>query len=475
MGWEKRIEALNAFIRRAAKYGIGIYVYVNEPRAMRDEFFEKYPSLRGHSQNGLTCMCTSRPEVIDYLRDAMRMLFERAPGLAGVFTITMSENLTNCYSRNRETNCPVCAKRAVYDITGEINRAIEEGVHAAKPEADVFVWNWAWRDERGFPQEKVDDIVSLLPENVWLQATSETAKPFAVGGIHGNISDYSISIPGPGEMAKAYWRAAKKRGMRTSAKIQVNTSWECGAVPYIPVMDLVREHMDNLSREDVSALFLSWTLGGYPSENLRRVSRYFWSDSRSGAAAPSAVERAQSIFSEAFREFPFSGDTLYFAPQNVGPANPLLGEHSGRTSTMVGIPYDDLESWRNMYPAEVFEHQFERLCSRWRDGIRLLEAEAPDEAELLNVARAVCNHYESTFLQVRFVRQRDGGAAPAAIRETVRRELEVIRSQMICISRDSRIGYEASNHYFYTRQTRLEAAVACEYLLSRYSRMEEKV
>ena len=89
---------------------------------------------------------------------------------------------------------------------------------------------------------------------------------------------------------------------------------------------------------------------------------------------------------------------------------------------------------------------------------------------MLNIARAVYNHFESTLLQVRFVRQRDGGAEPAALRETVRRELDVIRSQMICVSEDSRIGYEASNHYFYTRQTLLEAAVACEYLLSRYGR-----
>lgn len=471
-GWEKRIQVLNRLVARAKKYGIGIYLYINEPRAMPLSFFDAHPELKGHEVDGYACLCTSRPEVQDYLRNAMRTLFTYAPDLAGVFTITMSENWTNCYSRSLDTNCPVCAKRKPYEITAEVNRAIEEGVHAAKPDANVFVWNWAWKEETGFPDDRIEEVISLLPQNVFLQATSESGKPFTIGGVNGSIRDYSISIPGPGEMARQYWRAAAKRGMRRSAKIQVNSSWECGAMPYFPVMDLVREHMDNLAKENVTALFLSWTLGGYPSENLRRVSRYFWKDTQRESVERTAVEAAQSIFSEAFREFPFSVQTLYNAPQQVGPANPLLYAPSGWKSTMVGIPYDDLESWRSIYPADVFEHQFEKLCERWMDGIRLLQKRAPEETELINIAQAMYNHYESCRCQIKYVRLRDNGGSAEEICAVVREELALINSQIECISKDSRIGFEASNHYFYTKQTLLEAAAACAYILNKYNGSE---
>lgn len=37
--WEQRLERLNELVARAAKYGIGIYLYMNEPRAMPNAFF----------------------------------------------------------------------------------------------------------------------------------------------------------------------------------------------------------------------------------------------------------------------------------------------------------------------------------------------------------------------------------------------------------------------------------------------------
>ena len=42
-GWEKRLESLRGFVERAAKYGIKVYLYLNEPRGMPERFFAKYP------------------------------------------------------------------------------------------------------------------------------------------------------------------------------------------------------------------------------------------------------------------------------------------------------------------------------------------------------------------------------------------------------------------------------------------------
>ena len=66
---------------------------------MDEAFFQKYPALRGRREGDFYALCTSCPEVRAYLEEAMYRLFRAVDGLAGFFTITMSENLTNCYSR----------------------------------------------------------------------------------------------------------------------------------------------------------------------------------------------------------------------------------------------------------------------------------------------------------------------------------------------------------------------------------------
>ena len=127
-GYEKRIETLKKLVQRAKKYGIGIYLYFNEPRAMGETFYEKYPNLRGEMEGDFYAMCTSTKEVQEYLYQGMKTLFEQVPELAGFFTITMSENLTNCYSRAKgELSCPRCSERNPWEVVAEVNNLLAKG------------------------------------------------------------------------------------------------------------------------------------------------------------------------------------------------------------------------------------------------------------------------------------------------------------------------------------------------------------
>src|SRR5687767_15363713 len=83
-----------------------------------------------------------------------------------------------------------------------------------------------------------------------------------------------MSVVGPGPRAKRNWSVARKHGLRTAAKLQLNNTWEMSAVPYMPVLDLVAEHCANLSAEKVDGMMLSWSLGGYPSPNLDVANRF---------------------------------------------------------------------------------------------------------------------------------------------------------------------------------------------------------
>jgi len=78
--------------------------------------------------------------------------------------------------------------------------------------------------------------------------------------------------------------------------------------------------------------------------------------------------------------------------------------------------------------------------------------------EMARMAQAALCHFESTWNQVRFVQNRDiwleNGSSEA--RETLlailAAERAVVKRTIALRRADSRIGYEASNHYYYSLQ-----------------------
>ncbi|MCE5258270.1 MAG: hypothetical protein LLG44_04320 [Chloroflexi bacterium] len=470
-GWQVRTANLKALVARAAQYGIGVYLYLNEPRAMNDAFFQRYPHLRGTREGDFYACCTSQPEVKAYLEGAVRRLFTAVPGLAGFFTITMSENLTNCYSRTGDGRlCPRCAQRNPWEVVAEVNNLMARGAHAANPQAKAIAWNWAW------PAEWATRVPPLLSEGQIVQCTSETLLKTRIAGIAGEVQDYTMSLAGPGEQAQAVWRAALESGHAACAKVQFNVTWELSAVPWLPVFDSVARHVRNLQAAGVRHLQLSWTLGGYPSPNLKlagylmagkgdvRDFMYAWL----GAELGETAYQAQAAMSAAFSEFPFHIQTLYVGPQNYGPMVPFFLRPTGWKATMLGFPYDDLDGWRAIYPREVFERQFALLVQGWRAGAELMIAHrgsSPEFDDMARMAQAALCHFESTWNQIRFVMNRDtwlkNGSAQARdeLLAIIAAEREVVLRAIALRGADSRIGYEASNHYYYTLQDLVEKLV----------------
>ena len=371
-GWEKRIRSLRRLVAKAKKYGIGIYPYLNEPRSMPESFFEKYPHLRGEAEGDYYAMCTSTKEVQDYLYHGVRKLFEMVPDLAGFFTITMSENLTNCYSRlEGEMACPRCRERKPWEVVAEVNNLMAKGAHDACPNAKTVVWAWGWKDEWA------EKVVPLLTEGQILQCTSEEAMQFQIGGVKGSVLDYTMSLCGPGEKAKNLWKIARKQKMPLSAKVQINNTWEMAVVPYIPVLEKVAGHIENLKAQGIENLQMSWTLGGCPSPNLR-LAAWLMEDKGNlmdfltdwlGETVAKGVYDAQLMLSEAFSHYPFYLDTLYFGPQNYGPMAPFFLKPTGYEASMVGYPYDDVQKWAGIYPVSVYEEEYRQLITLWEKGL----------------------------------------------------------------------------------------------------------
>ncbi len=489
-GWQERLANLRKLVERAKRHGIGVYLYLNEPRTMGESFFAKHKDVRGVAEGDQIAMCVSTPKVQRFLSDSTEHLFKHVPDLAGAFTITASENLTNCWSHRRGKECPRCSKRGAHDVIADTNRAMAEGVWRAKPSAKFIAWDWGWADAW------VDPILAALPKDVWFMSVSEWSLPIERGGVKTAVGEYSLSAVGPGPRAQRHWAIAKKHGHRIVAKMQINNTWEMAAVPYVPVLALVGQHAQNLTDLGLDGMMLSWTLGGYPSPNLELIGQFYGQPpasideamrrvarGRFGDRSAEPVVQAWQAFSAAMREYPYHGGLLYNAPHHWGPANLLYAEPTGYKATMVGIPYDDVDGWRAVYPAEVMAGQFEKMAAGWQQGLAALrkareltdDARRPTLDSELRVAEAVYLHFKSVANQVRFVLARNalaadassdkGKAARSTIAKLVREEIDLARRHYDLTRRDSRIGYEATNHYWYTPIDLVEKVINCRYIL----------
>ena len=494
-GYETRIKNLRKLVERANRQGIKLYLYISEPRSMPPEFFKNREHLKGLTLRGFNMMCTSTPEVQEWVADSLAYVFKEVPGLGGVFTISKCENPTSCYSdcvANDASNCPRCSKRTGPEVIAEINNTIATGVWRGNPDAKVIIWDWIW------PDEWIEPIVRELPRNAYLMTVSEWDKPIVRGGVTSKVNEYSLSAVGPSERAQYRWSLARKYGLKTSAKVQVNTSWELSPLPYLPVMNLVAQHCENLTRENVNALMLSWSLGGCPSPNLKLVKLFSQKPPRTvnaalaqvatecyGAEAAPDILEAWSKFSDVFTAYRFNPTTLYFCPVQLGPANLFYPVPTGYAATMVGYAYDDLKTWVTIYPADVFASQFETMAMGWQPGLVAFKSaigKTKTKVQTTNartdfgLAEAAYFHFKSVANQVQFTKARNALQDPTLGAEQLQNNISIMKSvaaEEIKLAQrlyqlakeDSRIGFEASNQYHYLPLDLVEKVVNCEYLL----------
>lgn len=472
--WQIRIANLRKLTERCARYGLEVYLYLNEPRALLVSFFEKYPELCGQKADSVNyCLCTSVTSVQKYLYDAVRSIAERVPLLKGVMTITMSENATHCYSNRWNgattdyTDCPRCSKRAPEEVAAEVNNIFCRALRDAGGRTKMIANLWGWADFMGWSAERIFHGIELLDKDIEVLCVSEFSKRFERGGVKSQVIDYSISVVGPSDITVKMLEHAKKLGHRTWAKIQVNNSWECSAVPYIPAFDLMLEHISKLKKLGVTGLMMGWSLGGYPGGALplccmscgrgepdterwyREVYGPQWKVARSAVHA----------ISEAFREFPFSIDSLYFGGQTLGCGNMWSLEPSGRRSTMVCFTFDDYASYTPPYGVKGYISQMRLLTEKWKNGLALFKGESGNALfeELKRCAEAAYIHFRSAGLLAEFsVLKENIVENREKLLGCVKEELALTRSLYALVCKDAKIGFEMTNHYYYTPELLME-------------------
>jgi len=474
--YEKRIVGIQYLIKRLSEYSIKLYIYLNEPRSVSNDFFEVHPDFRGERlTEDESCLCIRNDDVQSYLISCGKFIAENLPTLGGIYTITASENHTNCYSHikiNGECNCPRCKNFTRADNFALVNKLIYQGISSVSNSIEFIAHSWGWRGEEPY------SVIDALPEKIEIMSVSEHHAKKNIDGTETKVIDYSISIEGPGEFSTQLWKYAKENNHKTIAKIQVNNSWELSTVPYIPVFDKVYRHVKGIiEQETVDGLMLSWTLGGYPSPMIEMVSRLC----DSGVELPTLADIYNKLFngfdidllargfselSNAFDEYPFSLAVVYHGPQQIGPANLLYNEATGRKATMVGFPYDDIEGWRGAFSVETYIGQLKKMYIKWEEGIRILR-QAYDHydkklEEVICCAEACLVIFHSCYNQAFYISERDKKSDKSSI---LRSEMGLAKDMLALMAKNACIGYESSNQYHFTKSNLLEKIVNCDYLL----------
>lgn len=484
-GYEQRVNNLRKLTERASKFGVNVYIYLNEPRSQSKEFFEKYPHLKGQEcDGGGYCLCTSQQDVKDYLYNAVKSLAESVPKLKGILTITMSENPTHCYSRpfgdnpKSTTTCPNCSKRAPEEVAAEVNNIMAKALRDGNGYTKLIANLWGWADFMNWTDEMVLHGVELLDKDIEVLCVSEFSKKFKRGGINSQVIDYSISVVGPSDITVKTLRFAKEKGHRIWSKIQVNNSWECSGVPYVPAFDLMVKHIKNLKKLGITGLMMGWSLGGFPGGALPlcsavcaegKVDEKSWYSSSYGEHAKT-IKKAVKLFSKAYANFPFSINCLYFGGQNLGCGNFYDLEPDNRESTMVCYTFDDYEFWTDPYGIDVYISQLTKLTNEWKRGLNILAGLSGNAnfEEFSRCAEGVYIQMLSALNTAKFSKyKREVANNKESIIEVLNCELDNAKNMYNLMAKDAKIGYEVTNHYFANRQRVLEKIVNVNAILQK--------
>ena len=433
-GYEIRRKNLALCIEQCKKYGIGVYLYANEPRGILDSVLkEEDKDCVGWLAGKMWTACTSSEKMQKYFYDAWYSLFEAVPDIAGIININMSENLTNCFSTRLNGNtCPRCAKIGKAGVISNVLNTMEKAARDAKCSTKI-----------------ISNLCGMMPYMNWTE-----------------------------EETKAHLPYVSERGHNTWAKIQLNNTWEFSCIPYLPTFELVMEHVRRLKKLGIRGLMMSWTLGGYPSPMMHLAKEILegecdydvWIKSTYGKSAD-VVKNAVHIFSEAFKNYPM-GDILYNGPRFMGPLNFWYSEPTGLASTMVTFPYDAIDMWKSSGQTdEEFCGAIQSVVSGFGDKIELLEGAAltKNAEELLNMAKAMYINLYILLLQFEYFRNRENISSQRALELIERDEALLLSLYEIC-KNDARVGYEASNHYFFARNTFFEKLLNFEELKKKYSK-----
>ncbi len=486
-GHEERVANLRKQVEKARAYGIKLFLYLNEPRFVAEEFFANHPDSRGAKafQDGYYGMCTSEQRVRDWLRESIAFVFSQVPNLGGVVLITASENKTNCCSHvlanhageqqiitfgGKECSCPRCMQRKPEDVLADVANVFGDALDSIGSKAEVIQWLWGWDLVLG--ADAVKGAISSLSGKVTVMVDWARQTSFNLFGKEATVIEYTLAYPLPSDWAMGILHAAKSQGRRVLAKCPLVSTVEMNALPYLPVLTNVEKLLLAIRENRVDGLLGCWIFGAYPGRNMEMLA-YLGDASPAeslaakyyGIARHEAM-RAWDCFSSGMGYFPTIVSVLYHSALNSGPGTEFSLTPADWPFGMVALPTERIEEICQPLGADVVIRGFRECAKLFAEGLVYLESAVrgsdveefrQDNLRDYAISKACMLHMLTAANHAEFILTRnewlatpgDDGLRSALLR--VLRDQWGICEAMLALSKaDSRIGYEGSIGYFYT-------------------------
>lgn len=460
-------------IRRAAKYGIDVYAYCcatnfvhPEEEGAKEKFDAVYGEIfRAHPFKGMVFV----GESVEFP--------SRDPRSTGIKHRTLPPD-------GIPTGKASPSRYPCRDYAEWIS-LVRDTIRAVKPDADVVFWtyNWGWADEAVRLE-----LLDRLPTDISLLVTFEMFQKFPMGRSFGNVSDYSIYLPGPGEYFISEAKKAKERGIRLYTQANsAGRAWDFGVTPYEPFPG--RWHLRNeallMSQEKwgLSGLMETHHMGFTPSF-VTKLSRETFStgsadyQTRLEQIAKNYSETEYQTVLEAFKELDASVDGIapsvenQYGPARIGPAYPFCISKElkmpDRMPTIHGnriykVLEQNRDTFRNSpYSVRIWdEMRYAKVAIKHtKNAIKLLKTIKNKSVELQRLQNMaefmVCCHQTILNFQNFYVLRKKLLSAPTneevykielQIEKLAEKERKNVLAAIPLVEKDSSLGYEPSMDY----------------------------
>lgn len=403
-------ERLSAFIRRAGKFGIKVYLQMQPPRAVsgcEKDFWQNHADTAGAVEildwedarvpTPFISLCTSHEKVRNYLFDAMAEMGRIFPELGGYIIISASEYPAHCCTRpaSRQSEvCPRCSARGPAAVISDVLNTLYSGMRSTSKTQHLIAWNWGWAD-----QCRDQDILCRLDPGIIPMGDFERGGRMTLLGKEDHpVEEYALCYPGPSGRFLDLWSCALGKNMQCGVKFQLETTHENGSVVSLPVIPNIFSRAQWFKKNSPAGFLGCWNFGNFAGINTAAFNFFLGkncSDIPEKAMAEFAVSRYPGCvgemaaegwnkFAEAMKNYPHTGKFLYYAPTSWALGYMVkrgaLSGKAGATWLKNGERGDDLAlSLEGPFSLDEIITGIEKLCYLWENGLTCLgEAEIPD-------------------------------------------------------------------------------------------------
>ena len=482
----QRLVSLKNVCKRANDAGIGVWLFCTEPLGLpvNHPFWKKYPHLAGqktqiYNYEPEYALCSSQPEVQNYLKDGFVQLFTAIP-LSGVILITSSEQVSNCYAHilsnpanykdpeafwNRECKCQRCRNRKAVDVISEIITNINSSITKVRPNAKTIAWDWSWNMHCRPPYSAITD---KLPRDIIVMADFERGGKITRLQKQRNVEEYSLAYPGPSPRFKKH-SAKTTKTHPLFAKLQINTTHELATAVNLPMVVSLYRKIKYLRDNGCSGTMACWNFACEPDTlNVSAVNdlcvrkkipqEKIWLSELARSyfgknLNPDDIVRCWYAFHNAMQSYPLSGcKFLYWSPMNYAVAYPLKQQFEGKPMgpSWLGHKWGDrIEDTFGDFSLTEIVKLLQSLQKHWLNAVGLYEsalsgsAETATHNEIASAKFAGCCFRSCWNIYRWYQIHKNSRQSAFTTREVsiIKDELENIEPVLSCLNTDPRLGF----------------------------------